>query len=566
MLRDELSLLFQLAVGAAQKSGALPAFELPATYEVQRPKQAEHGDYSCNAAMIIAAAARKAGANLNPRQVAQVILDYLPEDDEIGSAEIAGPGFINLRLGDGWLQQQVNTIVQADMAFGNSQRGAGQYWQVEFVSANPTGPIHYGGARNAVLGESVSRVLEASGYRVQREFYVNDGGSQFQKFAESLYARYMQGFGHEIAIPEDGYPGEYMLDYAQLVRDQVGDALVGLSAEQAIADIKPLGREIVLESLKDELGRVGVAFDNWASEQALYDEGLVQQSIDYLDGRGELYKHEGAVWFRASAYPGIDKDWVIVRSNGRPTYLAGDIAYHYDKFIRRGFDHVIDVLSVDHQGHVPRLKAIVQAFGLEPERLTCLIYDLVKLVRDGQEVKLSKRRGNLVTINDVVYEVGSDALHFNLLSRAPESVIEFDLDLAVAQNSENPVYYVQYGHARICSIMAKARAEGFTGEGYTGETSADLTLLTHPAELTLIRKVLELEEQIETAVERLSPHNLAHYAIELTRTFNAFYRDCKVVDAENLALSRARLRLCEAARIGIAKTLYLLGVSAPESM
>lgn len=561
MVRDDLLLLFQNAVAAAQTSGALPVFDLPGGYDVLHPKQADHGDYSCNAAMVIAAASRKAGANLNPRQVAQIILDHLPANPLIGSSEIAGPGFINLRLADAWLQQQVETIVQAGDAFGNNDRGAGQRWQVEFVSANPTGPIHYGGARNAVLGESVARVLEASGYSVQREFYVNDGGSQFHKFAESLYARYMQSFGHEIDLPEDGYPAEYMLDYAQIVREQVGDALVNLPADQAIADIKGMGRKIVLDSLTDELGRIGVYFDNWASEQALYDEGLVQQSIDYLESRDELYKHEGATWFRASAYPGIEKDWVIVRSNGKPTYLAGDIAYHYDKFIRRGFDQVIDVFSVDHQGHVPRLKAIVQAFGLDPNRLTVLMYDLVKLMRNGEEVKLSKRRGNLITINDVVYEVGSDALHFNLLSRAPESVIEFDLDLAVAQNSENPVYYVQYGHARICSIMAKAVAEGLASEG-----AADLTLLTHPSEFALIRKLLELEEQVEVAVERLSPHNLVHYAIELTKIFNAFYRDCKVVDADAPALSHARLRLCAAARISIAKTLTLLGVSAPESM
>lgn len=561
MVRDQLKSLFEDALTAAQSAGALPSLDASVAFDVLHPKQAEHGDYSVNAAMVIAAAARKTGASLNPRQVAQIILDHLPASAVIGRTEIAGPGFINLHLDDDWLQQRVAIIVDNGDAFGDNTRGAGQHWQVEYVSANPTGPIHYGGARNAVLGESVARVLEASGYAVQREFYVNDGGSQFEKFAQSLYARYMQLFGHATAIPEDGYPGEYMIDYAQRVRDQHGDGFVDLPADKAIAAIKPVGRAIVLESLEGELARVGVTFDNWFSEQSLYDEGLVKQSLEYLDARGELYQKDGATWFRASVYPGIEQDWVLVRSTGVPTYLTGDIAYHYDKFIRRGFDHVIDVLAVDHQGHVPRLKAICMAMGVDPDRLTCLLYDLVKLVRDGQEVKLSKRRGNLVTISDVVDEVGSDALHFNLLSRTPESVIEFDLDLAVAQNAENPVYYVQYSHARICSMMAKAQAEGIDMS-----VAADLALLEHPSEFALIRKVLELEEQIEAAAERLSPHNLVHYAIDLTKTFNGFYRDCRVVDAEAPALSRARLHLCEASRIALAKTLRLLGVSAPESM
>lgn len=561
MVRDDLKILIHEALSAAQANGAIPQLDAPVAFDVLHPKQPEHGDYSVNAAMVIAAAARKAGADLNPRQIAQIILEHLPDSSLIGTTEIAGPGFINLRLADGWLQEQVAEIVAKGDRFGDNDRGTGQRWQVEYVSANPTGPIHYGGARNAVLGESVARVLEASGYTVQREYYVNDGGSQFEKFAESLYARYMQLFGQETQIPEDGYPGEYMIDYAQRVRDQRGDAFVDLPSAEAIAAIKPIGRAIVLESLVGELASIGVVFDNWFSEQSLYDEGLVRQSLDYLDGRGELYQKDGATWFRASAYPGIEQDWVVVRSTGAPTYLMGDIAYHYDKFIRRGFDHVIDVLAVDHQGHVPRLKAICMAMGVDPERLTCLLYDLVKLVRDGKEVKISKRRGNLLTIGDVVDEVGSDALHFNLLSRTPESVIEFDLDLAVAQNSENPVYYVQYSHARICSIMAKAEAEGIDLTQI-----ADFAYLEHPSEFALIRKLLELEEQIEVAADRLSPHNLVHYAIDLTKTFNGFYRDCRVVDADAPDLSRARLMLCQASRIALAKTLRLLGVSAPESM
>jgi arginyl-tRNA synthetase len=479
---------------------------------------------------------------------------------------LAGPGFINLRLSDQWLQTQVLSILEAGDSVGNLDRGHGQRWQVEYLSANPTGPVTYGGARNGVLGDSLANVLEAAGYSVQREFYINDGGNQFVHFAATLYARYMQQLGYDEPLPEQGYPGEYMLDYTKRIIEQAGDRFVTMPKQEAIAELKVLGREIVLSDLHKETSAIGIEYDNWFSEQSLYDEGLVEQSLDYLDQRGELVRRDGAVWFQASKYPKNEKDEVVVRSNGVPTYLASDIAYHYDKFIRRGFDHVVNVWGVDHQGHVPRMAAIMQAFGLDPARLTILMHDLVKLIRDGQEVKISKRAGNIITIRDVVDEVGADAVRFNLLTRSPESTLEFDLDLAVAQSNENPVYYVQYSHARICSILARAAGEGFATSEPPADATATVELLTHPAELALIRKLLELEEQIELAVEKLSPHNLTYYAIELARTFNAFYRDCKVVDPEQPALSQARLLLSRASRLVLAKVLKLIGVRAPESM
>ncbi len=572
MVRDSLKALITAALASAQAAGALPALPAPA-FDLLRPKQADHGDYSCNIAMVVAAAARKAGGNLNPRQVAQAVVDHLPAAAQgqpamLSGVEVAGPGFINLRLADGWLQQQVATIAAAGASFGNNERGKGKRWQVEYVSANPTGPIHYGGARNACLGDAVANVLEASGYAVQREFYVNDGGSQFQAFIETLYARMLQALGHDAPLPEKAYLGEYMHDYARTVLNEQGDRFSALPRGEALAWLRPIGRALVVEQLKQELGRINVTFDNWFSEQSLYDDGLVEQALAEMDARGELERRDGAVWFKASAYPGIEKDEVVVRSNGAPTYLAGDVAYHYDKFIRRGFDQVVNVWSVDHQGHIARMHAVVQSLGIDPQRLTILVYDLVKLIRGGEEAKLSKRAGKLVTINDVVDEVGSDALHFNLLSRAPESVIEFDLDLAIAQNNDNPVYYVQYSHARICSILGKARAEGFEVDAPAAVQvqAADLGLLAHPSELALIRKLLELEEQVDFAAERLTPHVLVHYAVELARSFNAFYRDCYVVDTANRPLSQARLLLCQAAGTGLRKVLGLLGVSAPESM
>ena len=571
MIRDSLRALVEAALQSAQSHGDLPQFDVPSV-DLQRPKQAEHGDYSTNIAMVVAAQARKTdGSKVNPRQIAQTIVDHLPPSDLLGAAELAGPGFINLRLADSWLQAQVLTTIAAGKSVGNIDRGHGQRWQVEYVSANPTGPVHYGGARNGVLGDTLANVLEAAGYAVQREFYINDGGNQFNHFAATLYARYMQQFGKDEPLPEQGYAGEYMIDYAKRVIEQMGDRFVSMTKAEALVELKTLGREIVLQDLLEETQSIGIQYDRWFSEQSLYDEGLVEQALDYLEQRGELIKRDGAVWFQASKYPKNEKDEVVVRSNGRPTYFASDIAYHYDKFIRRGFDHVINVWGVDHQGHVARMAAMMEAFGLDPARLTILMHDLVKLIRDGQEVKLSKRAGNIITIRDVVDEVGADAVRFNLLTRSPESTLEFDLDLAVAESNENPVYYVQYSHARICSILARAGEEGFiTDQVAADEIPADaatfVALLNHPAELTLIRKLLELEEQIELAVDKLSPHNLTYYAIELARTFNAFYRDCKVVDPEQPNVSQARLLLCRASRVVLAKVFQLIGVRAPESM
>lgn len=570
MVRDNIKQTIANALLAAQDAGRLPAFELPGI-EIARPKQADHGDYSSNVAMVVAAAIRKSietgGAAVQPREIAQAIADFIAPGGPVGAVEVAGPGFINIRLATAWLQQQAAAIVQAGDAFGNLERGCGQRWQVEFVSANPTGPVHYGGARNAVLGDAMANVLQAAGYEVQREFYVNDAGTQFELFAATLYARYMQLQGRDEPLPAEGYLGDYMIAYAQQILDSRGERFAAMDRKSAIEALKPIGEEIVLTALREELGKLGVHFDRWFREQSLYDDGLVDLVLQRLREQGDLAERDGAVWFLASNYRAKDKDEVLIRSSGAPTYFASDIAYHYEKFVRRQFDHVMNVWSVDHQGHVPRMAAVMQALGLEPARLTILLYSLVKLIRAGQEVKLSKRKGAILSIAEVVDEVGPDAVRFNLLTRGPESTIEFDLDLAKAQNDENPVFYVQYGHARICSIIAKAKEMGLGFDESAGAgTQVDVALLSHPAELALIRKLLELEEQIELAVEKLSPHNLTHYALELGRIFSAFYRDCRVVDPQNEPLSAARLVLCRATLVGLKKTLALIGVSAPESM
>lgn len=557
MVRDEIQQTLQKALVAAQQRGELPAVELPAL-EVLRPKQADHGDYSTNLALVTAAALRKAGVASNPRSIAQCIADHLPASGPIGAVEIAGPGFINLHLSVSWLQQQVERVVAAGPDFGNLHRGGGARWQVEYLSANPTGPLHYGGARNGALGDALANVLTAAGYQVQREFYVNDAGNQFNLFAATLYARYAQLLGREEPIPEQGYAGEYMFDYAQKLIDQHSDRFLQLAKDEAIAQLKPISEALVVASLQAELARLGIHYDCWFREQSLYDEGLVDQLLDRLRSQGDIALRDGALWFLATHYPKVDKDEVVVRSNGMPTYFASDIAYHYHKFVVRGFDHVVNVWGVDHQGHVPRMAAVMAALGLDPARLTIVLHGLVKLIRNGQEVKLSKRRGTLVTIGEVIDEVGADAVRFNLLARGPDSPIEFDLDLAVTASNENPVFFVQYSHARICSILAKAEESQLP--------SPDLSRLVHPSELALIRKVLELEEQVEVAVDKLSPHNLTHYAVDLAKIFNSFYRDCKVLDPEQPPLSAARLQLCQAAQIALVKTLRLLGISAPASM
>ena len=567
MLREQVKDILIQAVQAAEADHVLPPVPIPEP-EIMRPKQASHGDYSSNVALVLASAVKKAtGEKVNPRQIGQAIADHIPQNGMIGAVELAGPGFINLRLSDAWLQEQVRTIIQAGPDFGRIDRGKGQRWQVEFVSANPTGPLHFGGARNAVLGDSLSNVLEAASYDVQREFYVNDAGTQFQLFVETLYARYLQLLGRDEPLPEGGYQGSYVVDYARQLLEREGERFAQMPRAEALQALKPLAREIVLADLEDELALIGVRFDNWFSEQSLYDEGLVEQVLELLREQGDIVEKDGALWFRASKYPGNEKDEVVIRSNGLPTYFASDIAYHYDKFIRRKFDTVVDVWAVDHQGHVPRMKAVMMALGLDPERLIILLYNLVKLMRGGQEVKMSKRAGEFVTLREVVQEVGPDSVRFMLLTRSPESAIEFDLSLAVAQNNENPVYYVQYSHARICSILRRAQELGFHPDALADQADPEvLKLLTHPAELTLIRKMLELEDQIDFAVDKLSPHNLTHYAMELARTFNLFYRDCKVVDASNVPLSQARLLLSLAARTVLARVLSLMGMSAPESM
>jgi arginyl-tRNA synthetase len=566
MVKDELAELIYQAVRKAQKKGDLPKTDIP-EIAITRPRQAQRGDYTSNQPLQMIAAVNttlKAAGHrpLSPVEVGQRIVHRLPDVPFIGQVEVSPPGFINVTLNDGWLAQQVEAILAAGDEFGNVDRGHGRRVQVEFGSANPTGPLHVGFGRNVVLGDTLANLLAAGGYQVQREYYINDAGTQIGKFGESLYVRYCQHLGHDAGdIPEGGYHGQYVVDWAKQIADEEGDRFLAMPRDQAVALMTEIGREMVLESVRRDVAAMNVHYDNWFSERSLYKEGVFDRIMTILRQGDHLFMADGAVWFNTEALGG-DKNEVVIRSNGLPGYFASDISYHYNKFVQRGFDWVIDVWGADHHGHVPRMMAMMRALDLDPERLTLYLYQLVTLLESGEQVRLSKRAGTQVDLREVLDDIGPDALRFFLLARTADSQMDLDLDLARKESNENPVYYVQYGHARIASILRYAAEQGHSAEG------ADVSLLTHPAELTLIRKMLELPEVVAQAVENLAPHHLPHYAQELAAVFHLFYRDCRVVSSEpaEQGLTQARLQLAQAAKLVLGRTLALMGVSAPERM
>jgi arginyl-tRNA synthetase len=476
----------------------------------------------------------------------------------VGEVSVAPPGFINVKLADNWLAAQVNDILAAGESFGSGNLGQGRRVQIEFVSANPTGPLHVGNGRWASIGDSLARVLAAAGYNVEKEYLVNDQFTQVDTFAATLLARYKQQFGREASIPSDGYPGEYVIDLAQRARDRFGERF--LDEEVAPQDLRRFAVDAMIAMIREDLAAMNVHYDVWFYESSLYqEEGCYQEAMQRLRDQGAVVEKEGAIWLASSAL-GEDRDNVLIRSTGIPTYFASDIAYHYDKFFRRGFDQVIDIWGADHQGHVSRVKTAVHALGVPEGALDILIGQLVGLRRGGETVRLSKRAGEIITLREVVDEVGADACRFFFLQRSADSQMEFDIDLAKRQSNENPVYYVQYAHARIAGILSQAAERGFSPEG------AEVGLLVHPAELALVRKMLLLPELVESIAESREPHHLPHYAMELATVFHDFYERCRVIDAEQPELSKARLRLCAAAKVALARSLELMGMSAPERM
>jgi arginyl-tRNA synthetase len=566
MIQEELAHLIHEAVKKAQRKGDLPKTEIPDA-AIAHPKKGQFGDYSSNQPLRMIAAVNDAlRANdhlkISPVELGQRIVRRLPGAPFIGRVEVAPPGFINVTLSESWLAQQVEAILAAGDAFGSVDRGHGRRVQVEFGSINPTGPLHVGAGRNLALGDTLANLLAAGGYQVQREYYVNDAGTQMDKLGESLYVRYCEALGHDAGeLPEGGYRGEYVADWARRVAAEEAGRYLAMPRDEAVVALREIALGLAMEGIRRDCADMHIHYDNWFSERSIYSEGLFDQIMALLREGDHLFVADGAVWFNAVALGG-DKNEVVIRSNGAPGYFASDIAYHYDKFVRRGFDWVIDVWGADHQGHVPRMKAMMQALDLDPERLTLFVYQLITITEAGEQMRLSKRAGTSVDLRELLDDIGPDVLRFFLIARAAESQMELDLDLARKESDENPVYYVQYGHARIASILRYAEEQGHTAEG------ADVSLLAHPAELALIRKMLELPEVVALAVDSLAPHHLPHYAQDLAGTFHAFYRDCRVVssDPADRDITKARLRLAQAAKLVLGRTLALMGVSAPERM
>jgi arginyl-tRNA synthetase len=562
LIKNHLAALVKDAIIAAQNSGALPAFALPDVY-IERPQRKELGDYSCSQPLKLAREAKRA-----PLQIAQAIAAHFPSDQAIAKVEGVAPGFVNITLSDAWIARQVETIIAQGARFGNVEPTRREQIQVEYVSANPTGPLHLGGGRNGALGDTIANVLNAAGHTVQREFYINDNGTQVRLFGESIFARYAQALGRDEPFPEKGYQGAYVIEMGKQIAREYGEKFLHLPRAQAVRELGRLGIAVVLDNYAKTLARMGVRFDNWFSERSLHESGLFAQVFKILQDKGLTAEKDGATWFAAQEL-GEDKDAVLIRSpqviaepDERPTYLASDVAYVWNKLVVRNFDRAIYIWGADHHGDVPRVLAATRALGLDPARAIIILHQFVNLKRGGELVKMSKRAGEFVTMDELLDEVGTDAVRFMLIAQHANTTMDFDLELAKKQSDENPVYYVQYAHARIASILKKANESGASSEG------GDVALLTHPAELDLIREILRLPEIVELVAAKLEPHHLPHYAISLAGIFHAFYKQCRVVstDPADAAITRARLKLVAAAQIALARTLSLIGVRAPETM
>ncbi len=520
---------------------------------IERPQNPEHGDYASSFPLKLA---RTVGTN--PMAIANDMVKFIIPGSEIDSVTVAPPGFINFKLKNDWLTQQVGSMLQDGDAYGDIDLGHGSRVQIEFVSVNPTGPLHVGHGRGAILGSTLANVLAAAGYEVEKEYYINDAGNQVNAFYRSLYARYQQGLGVDAEMPAEGYVGSYMVDLAKEIIAEEENRFLKLSEPEAVLQLGRIGLEKMINLIKSDLESVGVNFDVWFSEQSLYDNGQYRTVMSLLREKEYITEKENATWFVSTAL-GDDKDNVVVRGDGSPTYFATDIAYHYNKFIERKFDRVIDIWGADHQGHISRMKAVVGALGINPEQLEVIISQMVTLHRGKELVRISKRSGEIITLREVIDEVGADACRFFFLSRSADSQMDFDLELAKKESADNPVYYVQYAHARIASILSLAEEKGIDYK------DGDISLLTSEPELTLIRKMLLLPEIVEIVTRTLEPHHLTYYAQDLATVFHSFYKQCRVVSDDEV-LTKARLRLVEAAKLVLAKTLHLMGMTAPESM
>lgn len=564
-IRTSLESLVSQALENAVSAGDLPIEEVPAP-SLERPKDESHGDWACTIAMRLAKQ-----AHMNPRAIAQAIIDHLPENDLVDSCEIAGPGFINFRLTDACFQGVISEVRELGADYGRSTLDKPCRINLEYISANPTGPMHVGHGRWAALGDATARVLRHAGYDVDEEFYINDQGNQMNVFGNSIVVRYQQALGQDVEMPEACYGGGYVKDIAQAIIDEDGDKWLDADEQERLVNFRERGYAMMLGMVKSTCETFGNSFDTWFSERSLFVPGedgktKQQRAFEVMNEKGLLYEKDGATFFRSTDY-GDDKDRVLVKANGELTYFMSDVAYHYDK-MQRGYDHLIDIWGADHHGYIPRCKAMMAAWGY-PDALEVMLGQLVNLLRDGEPVRMSKRTGEMVTFQELIDEVGVDATRYLMLSKSADQSIDFDIEVAKKQDSSNPVYYVQYAHARICSILRKSvGSEHATPESVATELNldaADLSLLTHESELALMKKIADFTDMVAGAARDRAAFRLTHYAQALASLFHGFYTNCHVI-VEDQELMRARLALCDAVRINLAQTLGLLGVSAPTHM
>ena len=544
------------AVNTATDKGDLPEAQMP-KFIIEKPADKKNGDFSSNIAMAGARAYHQA-----PRAIAEAIVKNFSFDDGyIDRCEIAGPGFINFYLSDKYYSEILKDVVESGDSYGRSDYGEGKRILVEFVSANPTGPMHIGNARGGAIGDCLSSVLDAAGYDVQREFYINDAGNQIEKFATSLEVRYLQECGRDIELPEDAYHGADITAHARNFFAQVGDKYADCDSQERRDALVAYALPKNIEGLEADLGKYRIKYDKWFKESTLHNDGSVKAIIDALKEKGVTYELDGALWFKASEF-GNDKDIVLIRANGIPTYIVPDIAYHYNKLVTRGYDKAIDVLGADHHGYIPRMKAALTALGIDANRLDIVIMQMVRLVSNGETIKLSKRSGKAITLNTLLEEVPIDAARFFFNLREPNSHFDFDLELAAKQSSENPVYYVQYAHARICSIIKKAKEEGID---ISNVDDSVLNRLCTDEERELISHLAGLTDEIINAAKIYDPAKITHYVIELATLFHKFYNAHRVV-TDDRELTQARLYLCTAVKNTIKNILVMLKVDVPESM
>ena len=550
MLSDSIKKAFDLA----QKDNLIANVEIGDT-AVERPQNPGHGDYASSLPLKLAKPLKK-----NPMEIANVLAEYLKKDEILDDVVVANPGFLNFVLSSRWLQNQVDQILSNPESYGVTSAGKDKKFQIEYISANPTGRLHVAHARGAVIGSTLASVLKAAGSDVEQEYYLNDAGAQIDKFHRSLTARYLQSLGNNVDMPEDSYPGEDVIAIAEKIRDS-GNRVYDTSNPEEILDLGRVGIALMIEGIKEDIESLKINFDSWFSEQSLFENGQFEKCMTVLTEMGYVYEKDGATWLLNTKL-GEEKDNVLIRSNGTPTYFSTDIAYHYNKFEQRKFDKVIDVWGADHQGQVPRLKSAMKMLGSDPDNLEMILVQMVRFKKGETTEKLSKREGNVVPLIELVNEIGSDACRFMFLSRSHESQLDFDLDLAKQQSSENPVYYIQYGHARICSIL------GLAAEKNIDYSTGSVTMLDHESERHLINKILELPSVINTIADTYEVHHLPHYSLELATSFHNFYQNCRVLseNAADLELSKARLKLCEAAKLSLAYCLDLMGMNKPEKM